>query len=133
MDEAPKQQVAVLIRDLIFETKITSTAGLLGVPAKIIRSADELAGLLDQGVAGLVIVDLNTAGLAAVDAIRMAKTHSGVRVLAFVSHVDADLAAQATAAGADEVLPRSRFSTQLPALLSAMASQKDSGSDHKPL
>jgi len=131
MDEAPQRLVAVLIRDLIFETKITSTAGLLGVSVKIIRSAGELAGILDQGVVGLVIVDLNTAGPTAFEAIRLAKTHSGVRVLAFVSHVDAELAAKATEAGADEVMPRSRFSAQLPALLSALGSQKDSGSGHK--
>jgi hypothetical protein len=60
---------------------------------------------------------LNSAGPPAFEAIRAAKAHPGVRVLAFVSHVDTDLADLAVKAGADEVLPRSRFAAQLPALL----------------
>ena len=124
MESQPKIEVAVLIRDLIFETKITSTARALGIGATVVRSVNELATLLNQSTIRLLIVDLNTAGPAAFDAIRSAKKHPGNRVLAFVSHVDADLAALATLAGADEVLPRSRFTAQLPALL---AQRSDSG------
>ena len=109
-------KVAVLIRDLIFETKIKSTGASLGVAAIIVRNAQELNALLEKQGVRLLIVDLNSGEAAAMEAIRLAKSH-GVRVLAFASHVDADLAAKAGEAGADEVMPRSRFSLQLPALL----------------
>ena len=117
MDNQPEIEVIVLIRDLIFETRIKSTAQALGIGATVVRSVNELATLLNQSAIRLLIVDLNTAGPAAFDAVRAAKAHPGVRVLAFVSHVDTDLANLATQAGADEVLPRSRFTAQLPALL----------------
>ena len=118
MENQPKIEVGVMIRDLIFETKIKSTAQALGIGAAVVRNVNELATLLSQTAIRLLIVDLNTAGPTAFDAVRAAKAHPGVRVLAFVSHVDTDLANLATEAGADEVLPRSRFTSQLPKLLS---------------
>jgi hypothetical protein len=45
-------------------------------------------------------------------------------VVAYVSHVNQDLADAARLAGADEVLPRSRFVQVLPDLLSAAAPPK---------
>lgn len=110
-------QVAVFIRDLIFETKIKSTGHSLGVGTVVVRSVTELETLLQQSAVRLLIVDLNTAGPTALDAIRAAKDSAGVRVIAFVSHVDTELAALASQTGADEVMPRSRFSSQLPELL----------------
>ena len=47
--------------------------------------------------------------------IRAAK--NDVRVVAFLSHVQRDLAAQAQAAGCTEVMPRSPFTQNLPAIL----------------
>jgi DNA-binding NarL/FixJ family response regulator len=118
MNDQPVIEVAVLIRDLIFETKIKSTAQSLGIGAVVVRSAQELEALLvKEPSIRLLIVDLNTAGPTACDAIRIAKNRPTVCVLAFVSHVDTDLANLASEAGADEVLPRSRFSAQLPQLL----------------
>jgi hypothetical protein len=40
-----------------------------------------------------------------------------VRVVGFLSHVQRDLAAQAQAAGCDEVMPRSSFTQNLAAIL----------------
>jgi hypothetical protein len=42
-----------------------------------------------------------------------------VRVVGFLSHVQTDLAAQARAAGCDEVMPRSAFTQNLAAILTA--------------
>jgi hypothetical protein len=42
-----------------------------------------------------------------------------LRVLAFLSHVQTDLAAQARAAGCTEVIPRSVFTQNLAAILEA--------------
>lgn len=117
MENDPKIEVVVLIRDLIFETKIKSTAQSLGVGLAVARGLDELTKWLSGDSVRLVIIDLNTAGPAALDAIQAAKEREGVRVLGFVSHVDADLADLAKQAGADQVLPRSRFSANLPELL----------------
>ncbi len=117
MENQPGVEVAVMIRDLIFETKIKSTAQSLGINPAVVRSLSDLESLLASTGIRLLIVDLNTAGPTAFDAIRAAKKAASVRVLAFASHVDVDLASLANQAGADEVLPRSRFASQLPQLL----------------
>ena len=117
MGDQPAIELAVMIRDLIFETRIKSTAQLMRIGTAVVRNLGDLEMLLASPAIRLLIVDLNTAGPSAVDAIRRAKEFPGVRVLAFVSHVDADLAGLACEAGADDVLPRSRFVAQLPELL----------------
>ena len=117
----PARSVIVLIDDLIFETKIRSTAASLGVAAAVVKSVTDLSAALNAEAAALVIVDLNTGG-DAIEAIRTSARHATQpRVLAFVSHVDQDLATSAREAGADEVMPRSRFNIELPRLLDSSA------------
>src|SRR5882762_6477727 len=53
--------------------------------------------------------------IAAIQRLRAEK--NGVRVVAFLSHVQTELAAQARAAGCDEVMPRSVFTQNLAAIL----------------
>ncbi len=113
-DRATGKVVAVL-NDLIFETKIRSTAQALGIEITVVRSpatfAVELAGIRPS----LLVVDLNTAGVDAVAAGNVQTPRP--YVVAFVSHVDQDLAKQAAEAGADQVMPRSRFTAELPRML----------------
>ena len=112
------QPVAVFVTDLIFSTKITSTAQSLGVGVQVVRSVERLATHLADGDLALLIVDLAVAGESPLNAIRLARQAvKPPRVVCYVSHVDTDRAAQARAAGADEVMPRSAFTKALPALL----------------
>jgi len=113
-DRAAGKVVAVL-NDLIFETKIRTTAQALGIETTVVRSPAALAAELDGIRPSLLIVDLNTAG---VDAVTAGNVHTPrPYVVAFVSHVDQDLAKQAALAGADQVMPRSRFTAELPRIL----------------
>lgn len=114
--------------DLIFATKIRSTADALGVVSRPARNADMLAArlaCLDDGkgnepVTG-VLVDLEM-GEAGLNLVRQARNHaSAPAVVAFGSHVAADLLAAAESAGAHQVMARSRFSATLPAMLQALA------------
>jgi DNA-binding NarL/FixJ family response regulator len=120
------------VTDLLFSTKITSTGQALGVPVTVARSVDALAAQMNAagvGDAHLVIVDLNASG-DPLEAIRRMKAQSAPpRVIAYVSHVQADLAAAARTAGADDVMPRSAFSKNLPAILTgATASSSENQS-----
>jgi DNA-binding NarL/FixJ family response regulator len=65
-----------------------------------------------------VIVDLNARSqpLQTIEKLRQAR--KDIRVVGFLSHVQTELAAQAQAAGCDEVLPRSSFTQNLAAILS---------------
>ena len=73
-------------------------------------------GMLDASTK-LVIIDLNAKNqpLAALERLRVAQ--KDLRVVAFLSHVQTELAAQARAAGCSEVMPRSAFTQNLAAIL----------------
>ncbi len=115
----------IVCTDLIFSTKITGTAKALGRAFMVARTLPRLQELLaaaaDPAVADgapLLIVDLNASGIDPIEAIKIAKAQAvSPRVIAFLSHVQVELAAAAKAAGADQVLPRSAFTAQLPTLI----------------
>jgi DNA-binding NarL/FixJ family response regulator len=111
-------RVVALMDDLFFQMKLAETAKQLGVEVKVATNADALMGLL-ASEPKLVIVDLNARSqpIAAIEKLR--QTQKDVRVVGFLSHVQRELAAQAQAAGCDEVLPRSSFTQNLAAILSA--------------
>ena len=111
-------QVVALMDDLFFQMKVLETAKHLGLEFKVAANSDVLMTLLEQSPK-LVIVDLNSRNqpIQAVEKIRASK--NSVRVVAFLSHVQRDLAAQAQAAGCTEVMPRSAFTQNLAAILGA--------------
>lgn len=110
--------------DLIFATKVQSTADALQTPARPVRSAAMLEARLaqvDDGKANeavsCLMVDLDTAemGLAMIE---QAKAHdAAVKVIAFGSHVAVEMLQAARDRGADLVLPRSQFTMNLPELV----------------
>jgi DNA-binding NarL/FixJ family response regulator len=110
-------KVVALMDDLFFQMKLAETAKQLGVEMKVAANGDALLTLMAGGPR-LVIVDLNARSepIAAIEKLR--ETHKDVRVVGFLSHVQTELAAQARAAGANEILPRSSFAQNLAAILS---------------
>ena len=111
-------RVVALVDDLFFQMKLAETAKRLGVEVKVAANGDALMDLM-ASAPKLVIVDLNARSqpLRAIEKVRQAG--KDIRVVGFLSHVQTELAAQAQAAGCDEVLPRSSFTQNLAAILSA--------------
>ncbi len=111
-------RVVALVDDLFFQMKLAETAKQLGVEVKVATNGDALTKLMESAPK-LVIVDLNARSqpLQAIEKLR--QTRKDIRVVGFLSHVQTQLAAQAQAAGCDEVLPRSSFTQNLAAILSA--------------
>jgi DNA-binding NarL/FixJ family response regulator len=112
------RRIVALMDDLFFQMKVAETAKHLGLELKVATNGDALLGLLEPPPK-LVIVDLNSRSqpLAAIERVRA--TQKDLRVIGFLSHVQRDLATQAQAAGCDEVMPRSAFTQNLAAILSA--------------
>ena len=79
--------VLVLVRDLLFSSRIGETARRLGYPFRVARSLDDLrAGLAEQP--GLIMLDLTASGLdltAALDAVDAAGRPASV--LGWTTHV----------------------------------------------
>ena len=116
--------ILVVVDDLFFLAKIQQTARQVGVPIETVEpSKAEVQAA--EGPVRSVILDLNHRSGKAVDTIRTLKENQAtknVRLLAFLSHVQSDLAAAARDAGCDVVLARSAFSQQLPQLLMKLSS-----------
>ena len=111
-------RVVALMDDLFFQMKLAETAKQLGVEVKVATNSEALMGLMESEPK-LVIVDLNARSqpLQAIEKLRQSR--KDIRVVAFLSHVQTELAAQARTAGCDEVMPRSSFTQNLAAILSA--------------
>jgi hypothetical protein len=105
------EPVLVLVRDLMFASKITATAQSMQVLVKLIREPEKLASEPGERL----IVDLNQPG--ALDAAVNWKSAPGRSVVGFVSHVDRETIDRARSLGIDQILPRSQFVARLTELL----------------
>lgn len=109
-------RVVALMDDLFFQMKVLETAKQVGVEFKVAKNGEVLAGMLEPPTK-LVIVDLNAKSdpLATIGQIRA--TEKELPVVAFLSHVQKELAAKAREAGSTEVMPRSVFTQNLARIL----------------
>src|SRR5258708_14491508 len=106
------------MNDLFFQLKVGETAKEYEIEFMGDRNRDALFTLLDPPTK-LVIVDLNSRNQPVATIERLRATQKELRVVAFLSHVQTELAAQARAAGCLEVMPRSVFTQNLAAILQA--------------
>ncbi|QDU33810.1 hypothetical protein KS4_18680 [Poriferisphaera corsica] len=119
--------IIYICNDLIFGTKISSTAEALGIVSRPVRNLSMLENrlnMVDDGkpnhpVSGMML-DLDTGedGLKLLDAV---KAHSPeIPVVAFGSHVLVDMLESARQRGADFVMPRGAFTANLVDILERM-------------
>ena len=116
--------VVALVDDLMFLSRIREAARGAGAAVRAARGPTDLvSGARDGGQ--LVLVDADSSRLPwaeAVGALRADPSLAALPVVAFVSHVHAERAEAARAAGCTRVLSRSAFVQELPRLLAAAAS-----------
>jgi CheY-like chemotaxis protein len=117
--DADDTQAALLFvsGDLFFAGKVTSTAGELGLRVDIEGNLDRARTIAREAGYRCVILDLQTPGLVVADFVDALPEQNRPAVIAFAAHVRADLLEEARRGGCDEVMPRSKFSATLPALL----------------
>jgi DNA-binding response OmpR family regulator len=100
----------------MFSTRIRDAARQHGHDCQIVAKAADVAGNLEG--ADLVLIDLMVPGGGALEAVKAAAA-SGVIVVAYGEHVQAEVLQAGRDAGADEVLTRSQFTHRLAELLSS--------------
>jgi len=110
-------RVVALMDDIFFQMKVAETAKHLGIEFKVATNTDALLSLLEPRPQ-LVIVDLNARNQPIDAIVKLRAASKDVRVVAFLSHVQRELAEQAKNAGCDEVMPRSSFTQNLAEILS---------------
>jgi hypothetical protein len=106
--------------DLIWATRIKSTADSLGIPCRPVRSREMLEARLGDSPVRALIVDLE-AGEVGFELIRMVKAKGGIHILVFGPHVAVEAFEQARAAGANAAMARGAFNAKLPKVLQALA------------
>jgi hypothetical protein len=109
----------LLCRDLIFTSKIKGTAADLGYSLMVASSDLQARSMIEMYSPRVVLVDLTAGDLVAPRALMSYQelARSTAWFVAFGSHVDVDKLVAAKAAGCHVVLPRSRFTAELPTLL----------------
>ncbi len=120
--------VIALIDDLFFLAKVHETAKHTGVTLETSATGEQLLKAAASNPSALIVVDLN-ARQGALDAVERLCAANGSsndaagasgnprRVIAFLSHVQTDLAERARAAGCTDVMPRSKFTQNLAEIL----------------
>ncbi|HZI60481.1 MAG TPA: hypothetical protein VFD62_07205 [Pyrinomonadaceae bacterium] len=112
--------VLAIVDDMLFASKIRASAEAVGVEVKFVRSMEKLIETAREVKPGLVVVDLHNTKLDPVAVATELKSNEDlrqVRLLGFFSHVQTDLQRNATAAGYDQVIPRSMFARDLGQIL----------------
>src|SRR6185295_1700427 len=112
--------VLALLDDLLFTSKIKTTAGQVGVPVAFARSAESALTQMRSTPPSLVIFDLNNTRidpLRTIESMKADPALSGIPTVGFASHVHVDLIEAARQAGVGEVLARSAFTMKLPEIL----------------
>lgn len=105
----------LLCDDLLFGSKVTATGRAHGLAVVVARTPAQ--AVAKAAGAGCVLVDLHHAGLDLAVLLADLRAAGVKRVIAFGSHVDAELLKAARRAGCDLVMPRSQFSAELEAKL----------------
>ncbi len=108
-------RVVAYVPDLLFGSNVLGMLQAGGHEAELVSQPGPLAQRTD-----VVVVDLTADAAARIAQIRALELQDA-RVLAFYSHVEADVRAQAEQAGFDLVVPRSRMAREAAALVERLS------------
>lgn len=103
--------VAVLIRDLMFGSKVQAALGQAGHEVALVASVTP-AGLDGAEVLVVDLTDHELDGVGLVQGLSAAGALDGTRTLGFFAHVEPEVRERALAAGFDQVVPRSRMARE---------------------
>lgn len=112
--------ILAVLDDLMFTSKIRTTANQLGVAVAFARSAEAALTEMRKSPPALVILDLNnprTQPLAIVGAMKADAALASIPTVGYASHVQTDVIEAARDAGVQEVMARSAFTQHLASIL----------------
>ena len=118
--QTKQRKILAAVEDLFFVVKINDMAKKSGFEVEFLKSEKDVIAKAKAEAPHMVIVDLNNNNTKPVSLISKLKADAATRaisVIGFVSHVNGELKQQAQDAGANMVMARSAFSTNLPMIL----------------
>ena len=123
MTERQPQPVLVIITDLIFRSKIDDAARRAGVPLRVAKSPEQLERHLGNATPAVVLMDLEMEGADTSAMLARLRAHpeaATVPVIGFAGHTNVAVIHAARADGV-QVMARSAFVAQLPAMMDRIA------------
>ena len=110
-------RVLAAIHDLMFSSKVNAAAR--GKPIEWLKRGTKVADQVNASKPDVLLIDLASPQLDAVNAIREIKSggSKSVTVIGYVDHTREDVIEAAKAAGCDQVLSKGEFARRLPELL----------------
>lgn len=124
---SPAKPGLFLCKDLMFLSRVTSTANSLGLRVEAVTDWNQGLTKAASGDYRVVYFDLEQPHSVA-DLLRALPTENPPPVIAFGPHVKVELLSEARRAGCREVMPRSQFNANLPVILQQYAQGGDSTS-----
>ena len=119
MPRNTNNRILVAVSDLFFTVKILDAAKRASMLVEVVKTQDDLLEKA-KSLPALIIFDLNFEALGPVKMIGDLKKMDSMKatgIIAFVSHIQAELKKEAQDAGCDMVLARSAFSQNLSQIL----------------
>ena len=121
------KKIVAVLDDLFFSSKIIEAAKSLELNLEIAKNTNGLIEKLESQKPSLLIFDLNCKvcnPLETITNLTTSTTLKDVPTVGYLSHVQTELGKQATKAGCDLVLPRSKFSKDLRAILTKFSAER---------
>jgi CheY-like chemotaxis protein len=116
----------LLTSNLLFSSMVTGTAAAAGREVAVAGDLSEAVELCRATPTACVIIDLGMSEIDLATAVTQLREAVGqVPFIAYGSHVDKARLDEARLAGCGEVMPRSKFSAELPQLLRKYINVKD--------
>ena len=114
-------RVVAFIPDLLFGSSVVSALSTAGHEPVLASNGEALRKALPDAQA--LVVDLTFEVPQRIELVRSVPRPQGMKTLAFYSHVEADVRAQAEEAGFDLVVPRSRMAREGAELVAGLLAQ----------
>ena len=108
-------KILAAIHDLMFSSKVNAAAK--GRPITWLKRGTRVVDEVAREKPDVLLIDLASPQLDAVNAIREIKRAGGVTVIGYVDHTREDVIEAARAAGCDQVMSKGEFARRLPELL----------------
>jgi hypothetical protein len=116
-------RVVAFIPDLLFGSNVVGALSAGGHDPVLVSNVDALGAELPG--ADVLVIDLTADAPERIEQVRATVTGGSAPILAFYSHVEADVRTAAEQAGFDLVVPRSRMAREGAALVDRLAAGRD--------
>lgn len=122
-----QKTICVVADDVFFSSKIESTAKDLDIDIVKVKNREELQDKIKAKTIDLVIIDLASRKIDAEEVfaeLRNSPEHKKVFCIGYMPHVERELADKFREKGVDLVIPRSKFSREMGAIIKEHTKQQ---------